>query len=68
MHVQAVVRMVPRLLSHDLLGVEFNKHAAIRLEFIDRNEELKVVEKEELKLQMVELHEGEAANLGEFSA
>lgn len=50
-------------LGHNLSCVEFYEHCAIRLQFFDGNGQSEVVQKEELKFQVVQLHQWKTANL-----
>lgn len=50
-------------LGDDLSHVELDKHGAVCLELLDRHEESKVVEDQELNLKMIELHQRQPTNL-----
>lgn len=51
------------LLSNDLSCVECDQHTAVSLELFNRDGKTEVVEKQELKFQMIQLHQGEASDL-----
>lgn len=51
------------LLANDLAGVVFHQHGAVCFQLFYGDGEPEVVEEEELELQVVELDEGEAADL-----
>ena len=51
------------LLTDDLAGVVFHQHGAVGLQLFYGDGEAEVVQKEELEFQVIELDEGEAANL-----
>lgn len=51
------------LFAHNFSGVEFNKHSRIRLQVFHGDCESKVVQYEELDLEMVQLCQGKSANL-----
>ena len=53
------------LLTNDLAGVVFHQHVAVRFQLLYGDGQPEVVEEEELELQVVELDEGEAADLDE---
>ena len=55
------------LLSYNFASIELDQHGAICLEFLYRNGETEVVEDEELKLEVVELDQGEASDLRLFN-
>ncbi len=54
-------------LGHDLTGIEFYQHRGVALELLDGNGQPKVVEDEELELEMVELGKRQTTNLGELN-
>lgn len=51
------------LLADDLAGVVFYQHGAVCFQLFYRDGETEVVQEEELELQVVELDEGQAADL-----
>lgn len=52
-------------LGHYLAGIEFYQHRGIALELLDGNGQSKVVENEELELQVIKFGKWQATNLGE---
>lgn len=57
LHIECIRRCPSALLSHDLAGIELDKHGAIRLELFHRNREAEVIQMEELQFQMIQLDE-----------
>ena len=51
------------LLTDDLAGVVFHQHGPVGFQLLYRDGKAEVVQQEELELQVVELDEGEAADL-----
>jgi len=51
------------LLGKNLAGIEFNQHGTVCLQFIDRDRKAKVVEEQELQLEMVQFQQRQTADL-----
>lgn len=45
------------MLCNDFAGIEFNKHSAVCLDFFYRYRESKVIQKQELEFEVVELRQ-----------
>lgn len=54
-------------LRNNFSSVELDQHSSIRFDLFDGNIQSEVVEKQELKLEMVKLGQGQAANLIKLS-
>lgn len=51
------------LLGNNLTGVEFDKHGAVSLDFLDRHGQSEVIEEKELKLQVIEFLQRQSTDL-----
>ena len=52
-----------RVLGYHFSCVEFDEHGSVGVEVLDRDEELKVVEEQELQFQMVQFRKRQTADL-----
>lgn len=59
-HLHSLSRL---LLRHDFPGIELNQHSPVRLNFLDRDAQSEIVQKQELQLEMVQFGKWKAANL-----
>jgi hypothetical protein len=55
--------MLLMLLRNNLSSVKLDQHRSIRLQLLNRNRETKIVEKQKLQLEVVELSKRKTTNL-----
>jgi hypothetical protein len=55
--------MLLMLLRNNLSSIKLDQHRSIRLQLLNRNRETKIVEKQKLQLEVVELSKRKTTNL-----
>lgn len=58
-----LLRALLLLLSDNLTRVEFNKHCPVGFHFFERHSQAEIVEKEELKLEVVQFYKRQSTDL-----